>query len=427
MNKRISLRERIGGGYDEFLRCTFRYRVVKGSRGSKKSYTTALDYIYKIMLFWKKYGLKPNLLVIRRYFNGNWNSTRATLVWAIHALGVEGDWKIPKGAYDLTYIPSGQQIIFRGLDDPQSITSITVSDGHLCWVWFEEAYQIQKEEDFDKVDMSIRGELPAPLFKQVTVLLNPWSDRHWIKRRFFDSPDENTLAMTTNYMCNEFLGADDLSIFEQMKERNPKRYRIEGLGEWGISEGLIYDNWEVREFDVDEIIRQNAGRKDARGAFRLKDCVGCDFGFVDPTVVIAGLVDTVAMEMYVYYEYYESGASNQRIAARLLTDGFGKRRIIADSAEPRTISELKKLGVCGIEPCNKNSASVVAGIRAIQGFKIYVHPKCTEFQKEISNYCWQKEKPSGIQIEKPEHDFSHGMDAWRYACQDIIIRSGVQV
>ncbi|MCM1222624.1 MAG: PBSX family phage terminase large subunit [Lachnospiraceae bacterium] len=414
----------IGGGYGEFIGCEKRYRVVKGSRGSKKSCTAALWYILKMIEYsqWK-----PNLLVVRRYFNTHWNSTRAQLIWAIQKLGVESLFRIPKGSYDLTYLPTGQKILFRGMDDPQSITSIAVSEGHLCWVWFEEAYQIQSEEDFNKIDMSIRGELPRPLFKQITVLLNPWSDRHWIKRRFFDSPDSNTLAMTTNYMCNEFLGADDIAIFEQMKEKNPKRYRIEGLGEWGISEGLIYENWEVRDFDVDEIIRKNAGKKDARGAFRLKDCVGCDFGFVDPTVVIAGLVDTVAMEMYVYYEYYESGASNQRIASRLITDGFGRRRIVADCAEPRTISELKKLGVYGIEPCNKNSASVVSGIRAIQGFKIYIHPKCVEFQKEISNYCWQKDRLSGSSTEKPEHEFSHGMDAWRYACQDVIVRSGVRV
>ena len=214
--KKISLRKIIGKGYNRFWHCTKRYRVVKGSRGSKKSCTTAIWYVSKMMEFYAKYNLKPHVLVIRRFYNTHKNSTRAQLVWAINKLGVRHLWKIPKGDNTLTYIPSGQQILFRGLDDPQSITSITVEDGYLCWVWFEEAFQITSEDDFNKIDMSIRGEVPEPLFKQVTLIFNPWSDKSWLKKRFFDSPDEDTLALTTTYMVNEFLGKDDIAIFEKM-------------------------------------------------------------------------------------------------------------------------------------------------------------------------------------------------------------------
>ena len=191
------------------------------------------------MKYYHEYDVKPCVLVVRRYFNTHRDSTRAQLIWAIKKLGVEHLWNIPKGEHTLTYKPSGQKILFRGLDDPQSITSITVEDGCLCWVWWEEAFQIVNEDDFNKVDLSIRGEMPEPLFKQHTLTMNPWSEKCWIKKRFFDTEADNVLAITRNYDCNEFLGEDDLAVFEDMKVNNPRRYQIEGLGNWGIAEGLM--------------------------------------------------------------------------------------------------------------------------------------------------------------------------------------------
>ena len=130
-----SLKKIIGKGYNRFWNFKGRYRVVKGGRGSKKSCTTALWYIENMMKYYHNYGLKPHVLVVRRVYNTHKNSTRAQLVWAIEQLGVRHLWKIPKGDNTLTYIPSGQQILFRGFDDPMNITSITVEDGDLCWVW----------------------------------------------------------------------------------------------------------------------------------------------------------------------------------------------------------------------------------------------------------------------------------------------------
>ena len=236
----IHIKQATGSGYDEFWNCRKRYRVVKGGRASKKSCTAALFYIYNLMKFYHVYNVKPCLLVVRRYFNTHKNSTRSQLIWAINRLGVNHLWQIPKGEHTLTYKPSGQVILFRGMDDPDSITSITVDNGFLCWVWVEEAYQLHNENDFDKLDMSIRGEVPDPLYKQLTLTFNPWSDTTWIKPRFFDKPDPDTFTDTTDYRINEFLGDDDRAVFEKMRLNNPRRYTIEGLGEWGISEGLIY-------------------------------------------------------------------------------------------------------------------------------------------------------------------------------------------
>ena len=236
----IHIEHAVGGGYDEFWNCRKRYRVVKGGRASKKSRTCALYFVYNIMKFYHLYGVKPCLLVIRRYLNTHRNSTRSELIWAINRLKVNHLWNVPKAELTLTYLPSGSVILFRGMDEPDSITSISVPVGHLCWCWCEEFYQLHSEFDFDKLDMSFRGEVPAPLFKQITGSMNPWNDLTWIKPRFFDSPDNNTWTDTTTFYDNEFLDAADREVFEAMKVNNPRRFKIEGLGQWGTAEGLIY-------------------------------------------------------------------------------------------------------------------------------------------------------------------------------------------
>jgi phage terminase large subunit len=265
----VNISDVIGKGYKDFWFSKHRYLVCKGSRGSKKSTTAALKIIYRMM----QYPLS-NTLVIRRVYNTLRDSCFQQLKWAANRLGVSHLWKFSLSPLEATYLPTGQKILFRGTDDPMSITSITVEKGFINFVWFEEFYQIANEDDFNKIDMSIRGELPEGYYKQIICTFNPWSEKCWIKRRFFDNPDENTLALTTNYMCNEWLGADDIALFESMKIRNPRRYEIEGLGNWGVAEGLIYENYEERLFDY----RRIAKRPNTRAVF------GLDFGlnFIAP-------------------------------------------------------------------------------------------------------------------------------------------------
>ena len=413
MNMNIDLQKIVGKNYNRFWHSKKRYVVCKGSRGSKKSTTTALKYIYLIMYYFHNYNLKPNLLVIRRYMNTNWDSTRAQLIWAINQLGVSHLWKIPKGEHTLTYRLSGQQILFRGFDDPQSKTSITVADGNLCWVWIEEAFQITSEEDFNKLDMSIRGNIPSPLFKQITLTFNPWSDKSWLKKRFFDNPDKDTLALTTTYKMNEFLGEDDIAIFEKMKEQNPRRYKIEGLAEWGISEGLIYTNWKIEEFDVEKLVADNF-RND-----NFVSCNGLDFGYNDPTVMLGIYADKKKFKIWIWYEYYQRMMENRKIAGQLITDGFQKSVIKADSEDPRTINELKLLGLHGIKGAKKGSGSVLGGIQKLQDYEIIIHPSCVNTINDISNYAWEKDRLTDKITNKPEHDFSHSMDALRYGCEEL--------
>jgi phage terminase large subunit len=402
----ISLKKAVGKGYNRFWKFKGRYRVVKGSRASKKSKTTALWFITNMM----KYP-DANTLVIRKTFRTLKDSCFTELKWAISRLCVQDFWKVTESPLEMTYLPTGQKIYFRGLDDPLKVTSITVEVGNLCWMWIEEAYEIMKEPDFDMLDESIRGEVPDGLFKQITLTFNPWNEHHWIKKRFFDAaPDPDILALTTNYMCNEWLDAADKKVFETMKKNNPRRYRVAGLGDWGIVEGLVFENWEEKEFNLEEVKRIQG----------IKSAFGLDFGYTnDPSALWCGMIDLTGKVIYVFDEMYKKGMSNEAIAKEVTNMGYRKERIRADSAEPKSIDRLRDIGLSNITAARKGKDSVNNGIDFIQDFKIIVHPRCVNFITEISNYTWDTDK-FGKRLNIPIDDFNHLMDAMRYALEEFV-------
>jgi len=401
--------EFIGGGYDEFWRFKGRYRVCKGSRASKKSKTTALWYASWLN---KKGYEKANLIVFRKTYRTIKDSCFTDLKWALDRLGVINEWNITLSPLEMTRKKTGQKILFRGLDDPLKVTSITVETGCLCWAWLEEAYEVMKEDDFNVLDESIRGECPAPLFKQWTITFNPWNERHWLKSRFFDNPDAETLAITTNYKCNEWLDAADIRVFEDMRKRNPRRYAVAGLGGWGIVDGLIYENWREEAFD-------HTSEQFKKEHPELLSAFGLDFGYTnDPSTLFCGLLDLKKKQLFVFDEMYEKGLSNQRIADRINEMGYSKERITADSAEPKSIDELKGLGIRA-HGAAKGKDSIQNGIQWIQDLEIIIHPRCVNFLTEISNYTWDTDK-FGAKLNVPIDDFNHLMDAMRYALEKYI-------
>lgn len=404
ITKEVSLKDIVGKGYKEFWNTKKRYVVCKGSRASKKSKTAALWHIVNIM---QHPG--ANALVIRKTERTLRDSCYADLKWAINRLGVDSYWKATLSPLELVYLPTKQRIIFRGLDDPLKLTSISTECGSICFVLIEEAYEITKEEDFDFIDESIRGELQDGLWKRITIILNPWSESHWIKKRFFDNPDDDVLAMTTTYKINEFLDEADIKLFEKMKINNPRRYKTAALGEWGISEGLIYENFIEEDFDISEIKKRT----------NAKVCFGLDFGYVnDATALFCGIIFEQEKLLYVFDELYEKNLSNEKIAEKIFKMGYSKEKIIADSAEPKSIDRLYDLGIRGIKAARKGKDSIMNGIDYLQDFKIIVHPICVNFLLEIQNYAWQTDK-NGKQINKPIDDFNHLMDAMRYATEDF--------
>ena len=354
--RNVKLPEIVGKGYGTFWRWKGRYRACKGSRASKKSKTTALWYITNMM----KYP-EANTLIIRKTYRTLKDSCFAELKWAIHRLGVDAHWETKESPLEMTYKPTGQKIYFRGLDDPLKITSITVEHGCLCWAWIEESYEISSEDDFNMLDESIRGAVPegSGLFKQITLTLNPWNEHHWIKKRFFDNPDKETLAMTTNYKCNEWLDKADLKVFETMRKQNPRRYAVAGLGEWGIVDGLVYENWKEEAFDY----KSDSFKKEHTN---LISVFGLDFGYTnDPTALFCGLLDLNNKKLFVFDEIYEKAMSNRRIAEQITSMGYCKEKITADCAEPKSIDELKGMGL-RVKAAAKGKDSINNGIQWIQ-------------------------------------------------------------
>ena len=397
--KTIKLPEIVGKGYKSYWSFRGRYDVCKGSRASKKSKTTALHIIYNMM----KYD-QSNTLVVRKTYRTLKDSCFTDLKWATKRLEVENLWEFKYSPLEATYLRTGQKILFRGLDDPLKVTSITVEYGYLCWAWLEESYEITSEKDFDTLDESIRGELPPHLWKQWMITFNPWNEHHWLKKRFFDAEnDPDILAITTNYKCNEWLDDADLRLFENMKKNNPRRYQVAGLGNWGIVEGSVYENWKEEEFTLDQVV--NCDSVD-----------GIDFGYTnDPAAVFIGFIDTEHKKLYVWDEVYKKGLSNKRLYEEIESMHYQKKSFTADCAEPKSIDELRGYGL-HVEKSQKGKDSITHGIQYIQDFEIIIHPRCVNFITEIGNYTWDEDR-LGNKINRPIDDFNHLMDAMRYAVE----------
>lgn len=423
----VSLRDLVGKGYDGFWQTRKFYRMVKGSKGSKKSKTTALWYIYHIM----KYP-DANLLVIKKTYRSLENSCFADLQWAIEKLGCWQYWRSSTSPLQLTYLPTGQTILFSGMDDPMKLASITVSHGYLCWVWFEEFSDITDQEAFTKIVMSIRGYIPPEtgLFKQITGTFNPWSEHSWIKKEFFDKPRDDTFTATTTFRDNEFLGDDDIQRYMDLYKTNPRAARIICDGEWGVSAGLIYENWTVEEFDYRDILKNP----------HVKASFGLDFGYkISYNAFVAILVDVGARTLWVYDEWYERGLTNIDIAKKITAMGYENEIIYADSAEPKSIFELQAglpeeyttedgerrvhtWALPNIRPALKGPDSVMNGIQRLQSFRIIVHPRCENVIMELKNYCYAQDV-DGNYINKPIKDYDHAMDSIRYGSDRFFVHA----
>ena len=400
----IKISEIIGGGYNDFWNCKSRYRVLKGGKASKKSSTAALNFIYRIM----KYP-KSNLLVVRQVMNTHRNSTFAQLSWAQSRLGVSHLWSNTVSPMEMCYLPTRQKILFRGFDDVLKLASATVPEGVLNFVWIEEAFEIADETDFDKLDLSVpRGTVPPGYFKQTTLTFNPWSGSHWLKKRFFDSQSPDVCTFSTNYKCNEFLDKTDLAVFARMEKTNRRKYEVAGLGNWGISEGLVFENWEVSALDIP-----------TNELYMWKNFFGLDYGYSnDPTAFIAFKVNPIKREIYIFDEFCKHRMLNSDIANEIIRKGYAKERIRADCAEPKSNEDLRRMGIARITPSEKGRDSILHGIAEINEYKIYVHPRCVNTIRELSSYVYSTVPSSSGQILPADRD-NHLCDALRYAFCDV--------
>lgn len=409
----FSFRQLILPAYKEFWTKPAYYYVLAGGRGSGKSTQTAFKLLYSLLSH-----PDVNILCVRATLSSLKDSCYATFEWAINKLGLRHRFRFRVNPLEIIYIDTGQKILFRGLDDPEKITSLAVARGLICRVWFEEAFQIRYEKDFDKVCHTIRGVLPKGLRIEYYLTFNPWSAKTWIKRRFFDPdplyPNGNPRIFTlvTNYKQNPYLNKEYVREFDELAIRNPKWYAVNCLGEWGHSDGAIFNDWEQKEFDFEEIRHQTE-----KGTM----IYGLDFGWNDPTALFCGFVDQKKKIIYVYDEIYKFKITYMELYRLIVKKGYGMARIVADSSEKTAIQTLKQMGLRNLTSSKKGSGSILTGIHKIQDYHIIVHPKCTHFISEISNYEWAQDKDE-VLLDHPIDEHNHLMDAMRYAME--IIRRG---
>lgn len=407
-----SLQKIFGKGYNDVIKSRKFYVVIRGGKGSKKSKTIALLLIMRMM----QYDM-ANTVCIRKSYNALKDSMFTDLLWAMDRLGVTDFWEVRRSPMQLELKHTHQVILFRGLDKAEKLGGLTVRHGYLCWMWIDEFYEITDEEEFTKAMMGLRGYMPPEtgLWKQVFCTFNPWSEHTWIKKRFFDEPHDNVLSKVTTYKVNEWLGPEDIARYDELRETNPRLASVICDGAWGIAEGLVYENWDIQAFDVDELMR----RPDVHETY------GLDFGYkVSYTAFIGVLVDPVARELWIFEDsIYRTGMTNLDIAKAITALGYENKRIVADRAEQKSIYELKAGLLCeetdewgetkvkryslpNITGAMKGNDSVTNGIARLQSYRMHVHPSCKNAIMELSSYYYEQDN-EGRYTGKPHKDYDH--------------------
>lgn len=286
---------------------------------------------------------------------------------------------------------------------PEKIKSISGLDD----IVIEECTEIDMI-DFNQLNLRLRSKNP---YNQIHVMFNPVSKSNWVYKMWFENGynEENTMVLKTTYKDNKFLPSDYIDSLEEMKEKDNVYYRIYALGEFASLDKLVYTNWKVGEFDYKEIIKNSPCN---RALF------GLDFGYInDPSAFVALVVDEVCKKLYIFDEFYKKGLLNNEIANEIKRKGYAKEIIVADSAEQKSIEEIRKEGITRIKPARKGRDSILNGIQLIQQYKIIIHPKCENIIEELKNYSWQKDKITKEYINKPIDSYNHALDALRYACE----------
>lgn len=419
---KINLPNIIGKGYASFWQDKHRYRVVKGGRSSKKSTTTAMWYIYNMM----KYPLS-NLVCIRNTGNTHKDSTYAELKKACRRFNVLDKWTFVEKPMEARYNLTGQKILFRGFDDPLKLTSLTVEVGVLCWVWWEEAYEIEDEKDFDTFDEGIRGEMPEGLWKQHTITYNPWIQSHWSKTRFWDGPcPDDTFRLTTTHKCNEFLDQADHDKIEALAITNPARYKVVGLGEYGMPGGTYFD-----EFSESVHVIKPFKLEQGHRLYRV-----LDFG-LDKLACYWVSVDYQG-KARVYKEVWESNLIISQAAERILNMTLPDEQIYQTIAPPdlwnrrqetgRSAAELFQLNGIYLSMANNDFEQGCLDLKEwlnpydtkdIQTGEIYktaniqITNNCVNLINSLSSITQDEKRPNVYEKVK-QHELTHSVDALRY-------------
>ena len=379
--------------YPILLDYSHRWEFWCGSAGSGKSYTIAQRIVIRCC------NEPIRVLVCRRYGTTLRNSCFALFKEIL------AKWRLTKYVSiretDMSIIfPNGSQIIMCGLDSEEKLLSIN----DISTIWVEEACEVEKSK-VEQLNLRMRGQAAN---QQLFLSWNPISKQSWLYEFTVENPPENSIFLHSTYRDNPFLNAEYIAALDEMEVRNPAKYRVYGLGEWGVdTEGLVITNWRKEEFDAMELAQKGFEHR-----------AGLDLGWIDKSAIIDTLYDRDNKTIYVFNEFYKSGCQLSELASAIGNMNLTKTKIYVDAAEPRSIQFFKKEGI-NAYPCNKGKDSVKAGLMFLQDHLIIVHPSCQNFITELENFSYIKSKVTGEYTEDTTHEWSHAIDACRYAYSDI--------
>ena len=379
-----------------------RFIVFYGGAGSGKSFFCAQRLIYKALKSRRK------ILVLRKVNRTTKASTFQLLLDVLLQFNILNYCKVNRTDFTIE-LPNGSMFLCMGLDDPEKIKSIT----GLTDAWLEEATEFTLD-DFSQVNLRVRD--PNAENQEICLSFNPVSKANWCYLQFFaENPELEEFRKTvrvvhTNYLDNPHLPQDYINALLMMKATNEVYYKIYALGEFGSLDKLVYNNWQKMDFDPDTIKGQLL--------------CGLDFGYTnDPTAFVSSYLVENERRIYVFKEWGGTGYLNDAIADQIREMGFAKSIIIADSAEQKSIEEIKRKGIQRIKPCVKGQGSILQGIQKLQQYELIIHPSCVNVIEELENYSWKKDKATNEYINEPVDAYNHYLDSLRYSLQCLDARA----
>lgn len=373
--------------YPYLLNYTNRYEVYYGGAGSGKSHFMFQKIVIKAL------QQKRKVLVIRKIARTLKDSVFQMTLDTLEKFKMLEYCRINRSTYTIE-IQNGSVFLFKGIDDGEKIKSIT----GLTDIVIEEATELSFDE-FTQLDLRLRAQAES---LQIYLAFNPVSKVNWCYKYWFsDTQPPDSFILKTTYKDNRFLPPEYIKALEATKKTNPAYYNIYALGEFCSLEKLVYNNWTI-------------GESEPKGEL----IIGLDFGYVnDATAFIVAFLSEEDKRIYIFDEYYERAMLNDQIAQMIKYKGYGKEIIIADSAEQKSIEEIKRQGINRIRPAVKGQGSILQGIQKLQQYEIIVNPKCTNTIIELQNYSWTKDRGTNEYINKPIDSYNHCLDALRYALQ----------
>ena len=353
--------------YSVLFSSTCRYYIITGGRGSGKSFATTVFLTLLTMskgvrvLFTRYTMVSAHLSIIPEFLE------------KIGLLGYDSIFSINKA--EVVNTSTKSDILFRGIktSSGNQTASLKSLQGISCWI-LDEAEELVDENIFDTIDLSIRDKSTQ---NRIILILNPTTKEHWIYRKFFESrgieagfngTKDDVCYIHSTYLDNKNNLSDSfLERIYSLKTNNPKKYLHKILGGWlDKAEGVIFENWTIGEFNPDN----------------LQTSCGMDFGFsVDPDSLTEVAIDKKKKKIYLKEHIYRNGLKSHELA-KIILDKVDNKLIIADSAEPRLIEDLRHLGV-NIKPVKKGT--IESGVTRMQDYQLIVSPKSTNIAKELNN------------------------------------------